>query len=777
MWHFLFNLSYNMKLNLLILIIILNGNFIFPNEIKAQKTFKINGLIKESIDHKIIKNVEIQIENKNDTNNLKSINGKYSITLPPGNYTIRFKKLGFKENSFKVELYKDINQEILLDNNNEKILNDVIVYSKNDKLKNSYSSKVKININDLEKIPMFFGEQDIIKSLVLQPGVTSSGDGSSSYYVRGGSIDQNLILYDEATIYNPSHILGFFSSFNNDIIKEATLYKGNMPAQYGGRLSSLLEVKTKEGNKKEHKISGGIGNITSKLNIEGPLKEGNSSYLFSVRKTHINYLLNLSDKYKNNKINIYDINFKINNIIDSNNKILFSAYTGNDNVEIGGDLGVNWSNRLITIQWEKKIKNNHKSTSTFYNSNYVYNNLFKTKSANWILNSGIKDFGIKQNFEYRKKNNLINYGFNSIYYLTEPKTFIENLNTGINNNEKKGIENILYFNNDSRLNTKLSIEYGLRLNFYTNLNKNIINNFDDIISQSNKIEPNKKNNNYFNLEPRLSTKFDINKNYYLRFAFSRNIQHLHLLNNANIYEQWIANSDKVLPEISDQINIGLEKWSKTNFYQLNLDVYYKNLQNQIDFKEGIGFNSIIDYENAITYGIGRSYGIELKIMKHYNILSGWISYSLSKNEKLIEGINNNKWYNSIQDRRHNLSLLAMYKINNKINISGVFVFNSGSAITYPIGKYTLFEQNVFLYGERNANRTPSYHRLDLSFNYENITKKRIKSKWNFTIFNAYGRENPFRINFKQNPLNGNETKIVQTALFKWVPSINYSFIF
>lgn len=765
-----------MKFQILILIFIFNGNFLFPNEIKAQKIFKLNGLIKDSIDELIIKDVEIRIENNDFKKEMTSINGEYSIILPSGDYIIKFNKIGYLEKNIKVVLNKDIYQNILLEINNEKILKDVIVYSKNVKIKKTYSTKEKLNVKDLEKIPIFFGEQDIIKSIVLLPGVTSSGDGSSSYYVRGGGIDQNLILYDEATIYNPSHILGFFSSFNNDIIKEVTLYKGNMPAQYGGRLSSILEVKTREGNNKETKISGGIGNINSKLNIEGPLREGNSSYLFSVRKTHINYLLQLSDKYKNNEINIYDINLKINNTIDSNNKILISGYTGNDNVKIGGGLGVNWSNRFMTFQWEKKINNNYKSTSTLYTSKYVYNNLFKTSNTNWILNSGIKDFGIKQNFEYRGENNLINYGFNSIYYLTEPKTFIENLDNGLSFNEKKGIENIVYLNNDSRLNKKISIEYGLRLNLYANLNKVAISNINDLISQPNKNEHN-NNNTYFNIEPRLSTRFDLNDNNYLKFAVSRNIQHIHLLNNANIYEQWIANSSKVLPEISDQINIGLEKWSKNSFYQTNVDVYFKNLQNQIDFKEGIGFNSIIDYENAITNGIGRSYGIELKVMKHNDIFSGWISYSLSKNEKLIEGINNNKWYNSIQDRRHNLSLLAMYKISTKINISGVFVFNSGSAITYPIGRYQLFDQNIFLYGERNANRTPSYHRLDLSFNYENITKKRIKSKWNFTIFNAYGRENPFRINFKQNPLNENETKNVQTALFKWVPSINYSFIF
>jgi hypothetical protein len=776
MWHFLFTLCCNMKFHLILSILILNGCLLFSNEIRAQKTFILSGVIKDSLGQNMIKDVMIIIENKDQKFELISQNGDYSIPLSSGNYIINFKKIGYEELTLNFVLDKNLRQDIILIKNNTKILKDVVVYSNNDKLKNSYTSKESINIKDLEKMPVFFGEQDILKSILLQPGVTSSGDGSSSYYVRGGSVDQNLILYDEATLYNPSHILGFFSSFNNDIIKEAILYKGNMPAQYGGRLSSILDVKTREGNDKETKVSGGIGNITSKLSLEGPLREGNSSFLFSVRKTHINYLLQLSDKYKKNKIDIYDINFKINNEIDSNNKITFSGYKGNDNVDVGSDLGVNWSNQFMTIQWENKINLNHKSTSTLYTSNYVYNNLFKTTSTNWILNSGIKDYGIKQNFEYNKKDRRINYGFNSIYYLTEPKTFIENLNNGLNNNEKKGIENVLYYNNDTRINKFLAIEYGLRLNFYTNLYKEAKNNIGDIINQSGEIDAN-KNNTYFNLEPRLSTRFNLNNSNFIKFALSRNIQHLHLLNNANIYEQWIANSDKVLPEISDQINIGLEKWSKNNFFQLNVDVYYKNLQNQIDFKEGISFNSIIDYENAITFGRGRSYGIEMKVMKHNDILSGWISYGLSKNERLIDGINNNKWYNSIQDRTHNLSLLAMYKINRKINISGVFVFNSGSAITYPIGRYSLFEQNVFLYGERNANRTPSYHRLDLSFNYETISKKKIMSKWNFTLFNAYGRENPFRINFKQNPSNENETKVIQTALFKWVPSINYNFIF
>jgi phage anti-repressor protein len=431
----------------------------------------------------------------------------------------------------------------------------------------------------------------------------------------------------------------------------------------------------------------------------------------------------------------------------------------------------------MTIQWEKRIKLNFKSTSTLYTSNYTYNNLFKTTSSNWILNSSIKDYGIKQNLEYIKNKNRINFGYNSIYYITEPKTYLQNLNNGFNNNGKKGIENILYFNNDTKLNKKISLEYGFRFNLYTFLNDELLYDFENNITQVKTIESNNKNKNLFNIEPRISSRFDMGRNKYLKFAVSRNVQHLHLLNNANIYEQWIANSDKVLPEIADQISLGLEKWSKNNFYELNVDIYYKNLQNQIDFKESIGFNSIVNYENTIAYGIGRSYGLELKILKHDDIFSGWISYGLSKSEKLITGINNNNWYNNIQDRRHSISFLTMYKINRKINISSVFIYYSGSAITYPIGRYTLFDQNVFLYGQRNVNRTPSYHRLDLSFNYDNLSKKKIKSKWNFTIYNVYGRENPYRINFKQNPLNKNETMIVQTALFKWVPSINYSFNF
>jgi len=764
-----------MKFIINIFFIAILNTIIFSKEIKAQHVQIIKGNIINNIDKNVIYDVKIFIEGENYKKEILCLNGKYIITLAPGNYIIKFTKIGYTEKSLKINLFTDLNQDVYLENDN--ILSDVTVYSKNSKVKNTSAGIEKINIKDLEKMPNFFGEQDILKSIVLQPGVISTGDGSSSYYVRGGSVDQNLILYDEATIYNPNHILGFYSTFNNDIIKEATLYKGNMPAQYGGRLSSILDIKTREGDNKKVKISGGIGNITSKINFEGPLKEGFSSYLFSVRKTHINYLLQLSDQYKNNRINIYDLNFKINNIIDSNNKIFISGYLGNDNIEIGADLGINWSNRFMTIQWEKRIKLNFKSTSTLYTSNYTYNNLFKTTSSNWILNSSIKDYGIKQNLEYIKNKNRINFGYNSIYYITEPKTYLQNLSNGFNNNGKKGIENILYFNNDTKLNKKISLEYGFRFNLYTFLNDELLYDFENNITQVKTIEPNNKNKNFFNIEPRISSRFDMSKNKYLKFAVSRNVQHLHLLNNANIYEQWIANSDKVLPEIADQISLGLEKWSKNNFYEFNVDIYYKNLQNQIDFKESIGFNSIVNYENTIAYGIGRSYGLELKILKHDDIFSGWISYSLSKSEKLIAGINNNNWYNNIQDRRHNISFLTMYKINRKINISSVFIYYSGSAITYPIGRYTLFDQNVFLYGQRNVNRTPSYHRLDLSFNYDNLSKKKIKSKWNFTIYNVYGRENPYRINFRQNPLNKNETMIVQTALFKWVPSINYSFNF
>lgn len=740
----------------------------------GQNVFSVSGKIKDRLSGQFLLGARIILDQNIDTACITDSSGFYSIQLKPGYYTIKIVMSGYIEKVIQVNVDQTVQQDIKLDP--LPILKDVVVFSKTNNINTAISGRELISMNAVDKTPLFFGEKDILKTIVLLPGVTNAGDGNTNFFVRGGAADQNLILYDGAPLYNPSHVFGFFSVFNNDVIKDATLYKGNEPAMFGGRLSSVLDIKTKDGDLNEQKITAGIGNITSRVSIEGPLRTDQSSYFIALRKTHVNYLLSLSDEFKKNKIDIYDLNFKYKNIIDSGSRLYISGYLGKDKIAIGENVGVSWGNKLLALRWEKYLSKKIVSNSTAFMGNYFYNNLFKTTTADLILNSSIANYGLKQDFLYHKNNNnTLGFGLNSIYYVTNPQILFQDNKSGFKNNEKGGLENVLYFNWDSKLSSAFFVDLGVRLSGFT-----VANTETENLLGNNQLTQNTSKNKsltYFNVEPRITGSYLLNKQTSIKLAYARNVQHLHLLNNANISDQWIINSNKIMPEISDQFSLGWERWLKNKLYQVNFDIYYKFLQNQLDFKEGIGLNSIVDYESVLASGIGRAYGLEVKLSKNYGLFSGWISYSLSKSEKKIEGINDNNWYNAIQDRTHNLSVVAMYNLTERLVLSSVFVYNTGNAITYPVGKYNVGGQSVFEYGARNANRMPGYNRLDLSVTYENKLKKRMGGAWNFSLFNVYGQENPFRITFEEDPKDNTKTKIVQTALFKWVPSISYTLTF
>ena len=755
-------------------IFLLIAALIVPSKSHAQNVYNISGKIKDGVNGKLLIGAQIILGQNIDTTCITDSNGFYSIQLKRGIYSIKIVKSGYIEKNIQL----NVNQAIQLDVKLTplSILKDVIVFSKTNNINTPIAGREIISMNTVDKTPVFFGEKDILKTIVLLPGVTNAGDGNSNFFVRGGAADQNLILYDGAPVYNPSHVFGFFSVFNNEVIHDATLYKGNEPASFGGRLSSVLDIKTKDGDMGASRVTGGVGNITSRFSIEGPLGTDQSSYLFAIRKTHVNYLLSLSDEFKKNKIDIYDINFKFKNVIDSSSRLFVSGYLGKDQIAIGDNVAVSWGNKLIALRWEKNLTNKLISNSSAFVGNYFYNNLFTTTTADLILNSSITNYGLRQDFQYTKNNkNTLGFGMNSTYYVTNPQILFQDNKAGFNNNEKGGLENAVYVNLDRKVSSDFFVDLGVRLSAYSIIHSSAKNTLDN--NQLPLNNDNHKSITYFNVEPRITGSYLLGKQSSIKLAYARNTQHLHLLNNANISDQWITNSNKILPELSDQISLGWDKWMNNKLYQINLDVYYKHLQNQLDFKEGIGLNSITDYESVLAAGIGRAYGIEVKLSKNSGVFSGWISYSLSKTEKKIEGINDNNWYNAIQDRTHNLSVVAIYKLTERLLLSSVFVYNTGNAITYPVGRYNVGGQSVFEYGARNANRMPGYNRLDFSITYENKIKKRMNSAWNFTLYNLYGQENPFRISFEEDPKDNTKTRIVQTALFKWVPSISYTFSF
>ena len=752
------------------------------HQIKAQEITTVNGTVKDKLTGESIIGAVIKIDQLANVVVMSNEYGFYAISLPKGKYDLRISFVGYEEKRIPILLNAPLITNVFLESKNQ--LAEVVVSSKrkDDNLTKAQIGTETLNMQSISKVPVIFGEKDVLKTIQLLPGVKSAGEGNSGFYVRGGAADQNLILLDEAPVYNASHLLGFFSTFNSDAIKDATLIKGNGPAQYGGRLSSVLDVKMKDGNNKNYTVNGGLGLISSRLSIEGPIQEDKSSFILSGRRTYADVFLKASEKFKDNILYFYDLNAKANYKIDDKNRIYFSGYFGQDELGLGSSFRINWGNKTGTIRWNRIVNNKLFLNTSFIYSDYSYNVGLKNGETNFNVNSNIKDVNLKQDYTYYlNPKNTIRFGFNSILHTITPSVFSGTVNNNINKVGRNGLENALYFNNNFKANQQLTFDYGLRISAYSIMGGdqyNVYNN--NAITQSILLQKNEFGKTYMNVEPRFTSNYRINDLSSVKIAYARNVQHLHLLSNATAAspsDQWIGNSYNIKPELADQTSIGYARNFKNNTYELGAELYYKRMQNQLDYKDGTNINTIADVESSLLYGVGRAYGFEFLAKKKIGLFSGWISYTLSKTERKIDGINDGNWYNAKQDRTHDVSIVTILELNPKWTVSGVFVYSTGNAVTFPTGKYALGEQTIYQYANRNANRMPDYHRLDISATYENKNKKKNAGSWNFSLYNVYGRENAYQISFQDDPSDNSKTQIIQTALFRWVPSITYNFKF
>jgi hypothetical protein len=538
----------------------------------------------------------------------------------------------------------------------------------------------------------------------------------------------------------------------------------------------------KEGNNQDYTVNGGIGLISSKVSVEGPLQKNKSSFILSGRRTYADVFLKATEKFKDNILYFYDLNAKANYQINAKNKVYISGYFGRDELGLGQDFGIDWGNKTGTIRWNKIISNKLFLNTSFIYSDYNYNVKLKNGETNFNINSEIKDVNLKQDYTfYANTQNTLRFGFNTILHNIKPSTFSGTVINSVAKTGRNGLENAVYLTNNYKATNQLTIDYGMRLSMYSLMGGDVYNIYQNgVVRSSIKLAPSSFGKTYINPEPRITTNFRIDDEKSIKAGYARNIQHLHLLSNSvasSPSDQWIGNSYNIKPEIADQLSVGyVTKLFKNNF-ELTAEGYYKYLQNQIDYKDGAEINTVSDVESVLLYGIGRAYGLELLLKKKEGRLTGWIGYTLSKTERKIEGINEGKWYNARQDRTHDISVVGIYDLNDRWSISGVFVYNTGDAVTYPTGKYNLQGQTLYQYAARNANRMPSYHRLDFSATYEKNKTKRRHGSWNFSLYNVYGRENAYRISFKDDPNDPTRTQIIRTALFKWVPSVTYQFKF
>jgi len=719
--------------------------------------------------------------------------GFYSLTLPSGKYTITIDFLGYEKLSFPVNLSGSIRQNFDL---TEKVtqLNEVVVTSekRNDNVTKNQMGVEKLNIQEIKDLPAFFGERDVLKTLQLLPGIKSAGEGNSGFNVRGGTTDQNLILLDGATVYNSSHLMGFFSVFNPDAIKDVTIYKGSLPAEFGGRLSSVLDIKMNEGNNKKFEVNGGIGLISSRLTIAGPIVKDKGSFIISARRTYADLVLRTlvrlnvirDSTLRDPRLYFYDLNAKANYRLSDKDRIFLSGYFGRDVLGIS-DFGFDWGNSTATLRWNHLFTDRlFSNTSLVFNDfNYTINNGSTTLPIKIV--SKIRDYSIKQDYQFSSgENNQVRFGFASTFHGMVPGTI-----TGVDTNTirkslpiRNSIENAVYFSHDYRISSKLSINYGLRISefsllgtapFYKYDTYNFIDSVKRIVDSTSNIK------SFIRSEPRLSISYVFNDRNSIKASYTRNVQYLHLLSNSTTgspTDMWIPSSYNTIPEISDQYAFGYFRNFNDNNYEFSAEVYYKSLLHQVDYIKGAILNFNANVESQLIYGIGRAYGLELFLKKKYGRFNGWIGYTLARTERRFDGINNGRWYPAKQDRTHDISIVAVYELPRNWTISAAWVYNTGNAVTYPKGAYIIDNRVVFLYTDRNGNRMPAYHRLDLGATKQFAKKKNYESSLSFSLYNAYSHDNAYTITFRQNEKT-RQIEAIQTTLFKLVPSITYNFKF
>jgi hypothetical protein len=716
--------------------------------------------------------------------------GFYSLTLPDGKYTLVISAVGRQSETIEIDLKGNIQVPTLLTEKGAELENvTVTATGRGRSLRSAQMGVEHITTKEISSVPILFGERDVLKTLQFLPGVKAAAEGNSGLNVRGGSTDQNLILLDEAPVYNAYHLLGFFSTFNSDAIKDVTLYKGGMPAQYGGRLSSVVDVRMNEGNNQQSHVTGGLGAISAKLNIEGPIQKDKSSFLFTARRTYFDLFTKLSkDSTKNkNSLYFYDLNAKLNFTLSNRDKLYISGYYGKDVLSSADIFGLNWGNTTATVRWNHTFGPRLFSNTSLIYSNYNYQIRFVNSGNDFFVNSVLRDFNVKEEFQYYvNPRNNIRFGINSIDHRLNPGSVSGNNNkSGINDTAfqvRYGWENAVFLSNDWKASDRLNINYGFRGEFFSPFGKGDFYTVDP----AGKITDTLHNTSggiiktYFNPEFRLSISYQLNPTTSVKTSYAGNTQNIHLLSPGSIgspTDRYVLTNNMIRPETSDQVSVGYYKNLKDGAYELTVETYYKALHHQIDYRDGADVHTNDHVETELLYGKGRAYGIEWMLRKKKGDLTGWIGYTLSKSEKKIDGINNNQWYNAFQDRTHDISIVAMYRLNKKWDLSANWVYNTGNAVSLPSGKYRSDGRTVYYYSERNGYRMPAYHRLDLGATVKLKQKPKFTSELAFGVYNAYARDNAYMITFRDKSTDPNQTEAVQTTLFSIVPYISYNFKF
>ncbi len=773
--------------------------------IYAQDKFTLSGTITDAQSNETLIGVNVIIPEL-QTGTVTNEYGFYSITLPKGTYQLQVSYLGYQTLSETLELNTNIYINYKL-NEAAESLDEVVINEDVEKLniKKPQMSVNALSIKTIKNMPVVLGEVDVIKSITLLPGVTNAGEGSSGFNVRGGAADQNLILLDEATIFNSSHLFGFFSVFNPDAIKDLKLYKGGIPAKYGGRVSSVLDIYQKEGNSKSFHANGGIGLVSSRLLLEGPIKKDKGSFLLGGRSSYAHLFLPLFDI--DNVAYFYDLNTKLSYNINKNNNIYLSGYFGRDVFELSDSFRNTYGNTVFNFRWNHLFSDKLFSNLSAIYSDYYYGLRLDFVGFDW--ESGIKNFNFKYDLKhYLSSNFKLEYGINSTYHTFNPgEIFPIDETSGINSDkliDKYAFENAIYIDAEHKVSPKLALSYGARLSTFHRLGQDELNVYQDnnpllfnqelqIYESADAIDTQNYNSSdvlksFANIEPRFALAYQLNQNTSVKASYNRMAQYLHLLSNTNSptpLDVWTPSGPFIKPQILNQVALGYFKSFKDNVYSLEVETFYKNIENRIDYIDGTNLIANDAIERVILSGEARAYGLEVLFRKNEGKFKGWLAYTLSKSEQrtpgrnaLETGINNGQWYNTPWDKTHDVSITTSYDLNKKWTFASNFLFQTGLPVTFPNGQYEYNGIVIPSYEARNSSRLPAYHRLDVSAIYTpkpDATKK-LKGEWVFGIYNAYNRRNAASLSFRENRTSG-VNEAVRFSIFGIVPSVSYNFKF
>lgn len=779
--------------------ILLIGIMLLGNIIHAQQKHSFSGYIKDGLTGEELIGANVYIEEiKSGT--VTNSYGFFSISLPENTYRIKISYIGFESQEFSLKLNKEIRKNIQLKSSSEVLGEVKIIGEREDQNVSSNQMSVnKLEMKTILKIPALMGEVDVLRTIQMLPGVQTAGEGSIGFYVRGGGVDQNLILLDEATVYNASHLGGIFSVFNPDAIKDIKLYKGGISSAYGGRLSSLLEIRMKEGNKKKFSATGGIGLVSSRLTLESPIVKDKGSFIVSGRRMYVDLFFPLlKDSFiQKSKAHFYDFNVKANYEINENNRIFVSGYFGRDIVSFGEMMNMDYGNQTVTTRF-----NHIFSSKVFSNFALIYSKFdygmgvpSGVNGFNWA--SGINDLSFKNDYTWfiNPKNKLA-FGGQIMHHTFRPGLLSpigdESIVAETELDNTFAMEYGLYVENDQKLTPKLSIKYGLRFSAFQNLGPSIYYIYDKSDPQeyvpvdSTVYSKGELFNTNTAFEPRLAVNYLINEKSSVKLSYNRTVQYIHLTTNTMTItpmDVWFPSSPNVKPQKADQVAIGYFRNFKNNSYEASVELYYKQMYNAIDYKDHAELILNRYFEGELRFGDSYSYGAEFLLKKQIGKFTGWLSYTYSRVFRIIPEINNGVAYPSNYDKPNDISLILSYDLMENLNISASWFYSSGAPRTMPTGRFEYDGMIAPVYSDRNSVRLPDYHRMDLAMTYDfsktkkNGEPKKFLSSLNFSIYNMYNRHNAYSITFEQVEGRPYETQAVKTYLFKVVPSVTYNFKF